>query len=663
MTEEKKTGLLKAKAVKDSVISKVRDLGEGQQGLLVEKTSYETSPSFSYHNGLVMSIVQLYVRNGSNRQMVFTDLLEVIPSNPREGVKIFFIEKDGVIKDNEKKALAKKNAGDSRTVIEQEDSFNAKKSTRHKKDASESDQDKSDIEDYYTYELTLNTAEPIVYFTNLLAIVGPDQDSVEEQIRDLNAFLDKRHEGMRWDSVAGDQRDRLQRLFTRLEKETNGSVDTSTAHNYAGINFAASPGLCDAKGAVIGDDVLSLTGSSAVYDFEESTKDIAVIAIPSTEVMRHYEPDGANHVPVASIIAQACANDIVLNGHRAAHLVLNGFDYMDERQGYLRPVTQGAFRQYDVNRMTINPMQGFGSINEITAIYSRLVTKITNIFDILNNMFFERNEDQGLNYRAAVQKAVNSFYVNHGLWVANAQTSPLRTNIINVQHPEAYPTMAVLVQELTTMEDAARAQGSVAQADRAAALHAILTNSITEAMDVLGCTTSIEESNALQTYYNFKNVSSVKMKQVQFVNILDYVLYTLKKDDVLVIHGANHLYKTVLGAMSVETLKAAQRRGVRVVMTFDTITSPENNLEYDGLNMSDMFSIRGSYYTDFDSDVSWSLVGAMLQDELHKYARIMNNAELSDQIVQQAAVRGACQALLHRNFGRVNNFIKLSTVI
>ena len=76
-----------------------------------------------------------------------------------------------------------------------------------------------------------------------------------------------------------------------------------------------------------------------------------------------------------------------------------------------------------------------------------------------------------------------------------------------------------------------------------------------------------------------------------------------------------------------------------------------------------MFTMHGSYYTDFGSDVSWSMTGALMADEIEKYASIMSNQGLSDVIVANAMVRNNCQVLLHRNAGQINNFIRLACVI
>lgn len=648
-------------------------------GALVEPTSYEFSPSYVHHNGKYATIAQLYCRRGSNRQMTFSDVLDILPTHPRKGVKIYFMEYDGVIKDSEKNDLIKKNASGGKKTIQAEEERTIKAARgdknqqmadrlfHHEKDESERETDKSDIEDFNRYELTLDSPEPVVYYRFQIEIVGDDKAEIEEQLNDMNTLLNQRHAGMQWDSTAGDQKERFVSLYAPLRKLNR--VDTSTGRNYAGINFAASPALCDERGIPIGDDVLSLVGSSAIFDFDgsfaKSHRQTAYIAVPSSERLGLYEADGQSHISVASVAAQACANDCVLNGHRVAHIVLNGWDYLDGTRRFARDVSDdvldAAFATYDVARVTINPLQGFGRKNEVAAVYARLKEKLTNIFDILNDYNFENGSNGDL-LRATTVKIIDSFYRQRGLWKPDSDVRPDDAMIVELRHPEAYPTMSQLLNAFTTAEDTERRRNSTNLADVAYTLHANLTASLSSAMAILGHQTSIADSNALQTYYDFSNITSDTMRQVQFINILDYVLYTLKPNDLLVIHGTDQLHRYVLSTMVSDVLRAAQRRGVRLLFVFDTISSPQLRA-FDGANPADLFSMRGAYYIDFGSDPAWTMVGAMLADELDRYKEIMNDTNFSDIISAYAQTRGRCQVLLHRDLGQTNNFIRLAPVI
>ena len=203
--KDKKSILDNIMSVKDSLLSstKVKPTGE-----FVENTSYEFSPSYVYHNGLYSTTVQLYTREGSNRMMSFTDILDIIPSSPNSGIKIYMIEKDGIIRDEEKNALIRANATAGKTAINAEYEKRAEvknddkasiieKALTPDKDASAIEQDRANVTDYSDYEMLINTPQPIVFYQFQLRIVGSNIDDIEEQIADLNASLDRRHAGMK----------------------------------------------------------------------------------------------------------------------------------------------------------------------------------------------------------------------------------------------------------------------------------------------------------------------------------------------------------------------------------------------------------------------------------------------------------------------------------
>ena len=56
-----------------------KDNNREEVDYFLEKSPYYISPSFISHNGRHASILTLYVRIGTNRQMTFTDVLDFIP--------------------------------------------------------------------------------------------------------------------------------------------------------------------------------------------------------------------------------------------------------------------------------------------------------------------------------------------------------------------------------------------------------------------------------------------------------------------------------------------------------------------------------------------------------------------------------------------------------
>lgn len=642
---------------------------DSEKGELVDNTSYEFSPSFIYHRGEYSSIVQLYAESSVSRDMTFIDFLDIIPANPRKGVKIYLCEKDGVIKDEERNTLIKKNATQSVKAIKSEykEEESSKPKTKleealtPKKTQADTERDSRDVENYSSYESLINTTDSIVYYQFFLIITSNSRSEIDEQIEDLNTLLKAKYNGIKWNSTAGDQKERFVRIFAPLVKEP--FVDTATCVNYAGINLAASPALCDNQGVAIGDDAYSLVNSAAIFDFERSTQSEAYIVIPKNERMGLYAPRTEKPFSSSSIVAQAAANDICMNGHKAVHFVFNGFNYLDESMHTMKQMPDGLAKWFDVSRVTINPLEGFGNIKDVVSLFSLHREKLINIFDLLNNYQFETSGEFGFKLRAQVDDAIMRFYIANKYWDANAMINPERTNFVNLAHPEAYATLGNLIQSFTSLEGEARNKGSVNQADIAHALHSTLDSALTAHRSIFGSTTKIKPSNALNTYYDFSSIIDENVKQAQFLNILNYALSTVTRGDVIVIHGVDNLHKYVINKMAYGMIKRAEDNGIRFIFTFDAVESPITSVDFEGANHADVFSMQSTYYTNFATDPSWTMMGSLMPEQVDAYSRIIGSTGLSQVIVNGLTQHGGCQVLLHRERGQVNNFIKLSTII
>lgn len=625
--------------------------GKKKRAALVDGHTYEQSPSFTWHNGKCMTITQLYVRVGSNRQLGFEDIIDMIPVSPMDGIDLWLIVDDRVIKDDEKKVIIRKNAISNKKAIA---NIAADGSEKDRDDSSANLMRRAEAEDYDEYGLIIDSAEPIITFRVQLVIQGPDEEAVEEQLNVINATFDKRHEGMSFDSVGGDQNARLTKLFSALPRDL--SVMTSTGSNYAGMNFGVRPGLNDEGGIPIGYDALSLSSSTAFFNFDSSTKKLGIIAMPHSSEMKRYEMESGGttlpHVSTSSLIAQAAANDACIKGHAVKHLVLNGFDYFENGRYYRPRETQDIFTRHDVSKVTVNPLQGFGDVNEVVQVYNRLTKKIVDIFDALENLKLDKDD------RAIILTVIQNFYMHNRLWSADAEINPLRVSrLVDADDPSTFPTMSQLINEFTTIANMAVSKNRELKADRVETLYSILSEALMSNMGAIGRPTSIKRSYAPQTYYDFGGLSSQQMVQVQMLNLLPYVMWTCSPGDMVIIHGAEALWLETL-KRSYETVKAAQRKGIRVILAFDSVDTPASS----SFEMASVFNLKGSWYVDLDTDVDWSIVGKMTTDELVKYEEALG-LELSNVIKSRAVAKTPAQALVHRCSDMTNSFVHMSVIV
>lgn len=634
-------------------IKKQKEEKKDDKKFLTDSTPYRFTPSFMKHNGKYATIVKLYLRQGSNRGLSYMDVIDFVPTQANTGVEMYFIVDDKVIKSEEKDKLITQNSVKNLAVLE--DDEQRAKDKRNKSQQSETQNvveiRTSEQEDYALYQSIIGKSEVIAVFDWVLLVVGDSPEAIDEQLNQLNTRLKKEHDGAVWDSLPGEQQERFSRFFDELEPDR--FKETTVSSNYAGLSVAMSAGLLDERGVPIGKDIFAPSQPTAFFDFENSTRSQAIIAMPKSSVIPFYRnQDSEVQVPASSILAQAAANHIVMNGHRAHHIVLNKFDYFEDGKYYRPQDSERIFKRYDVSKMTINMMQGFGDIKDVAKVYARLQQKIVNIFNVMRNLTLTETQE------SIISSALSEMYESEQYWIADADLYPERTKIVDIKYPETYATAATFLSSFTTYAEKALREGKVNRADDAETLGNLLRSSLDMYRSVIGRTTTIEPTTALQVYYEFANASSLQLKQIQFLNTIEYIIHTAAKGDVIVIHGCEQLYDRV-AKMTVEAINAAKEKGIRFIFAFDAISSISNSVS---IPMNDMFKMQNVYYTDLDVDVSWSAVGQLIPNELDQYKKALNT-ELSDQIIATLQSKIENQVMIHRAIGKVNNFIQLNPII
>lgn len=643
----------KDKKTKTKKKSKFSLTSKFKNQFLTEKSPYKFTSSYIMHNGKVASIFQLMVRAGTNRNLSYNEIMEFIPISTLEGIEIHLITDDVLIKYDDKKRLIAKNSKENKRTLEDSEQYSKQKD---EDDNSKKVQRESDVEDYDDYEYMKESAEPVVVFNWRLLIIGNTKEDVEEQKEQLQLTLDQRREGASWWSLPGDQYERFTKLFGKLEKDEK--TQTSTGSNYAGLSIVLNPGLFDEKGLPIGQDQLSLTQATACFDFETYTLSQGCICMPrSAYIPYYYDESRSVQISASSIVAQYAANHFVLNGHRVHHIVLNDFDYFDNGpngQGiFYRPLNIDEFyTRYDVERTTINPMQGFGEdYDKLIGIYTRLIDKIVNIFNLLYDLKLDVME------QSIVKDALNSFYLNIRYWNNNVDKAPKDTFIINVENPEDYTTLGAFINEFESLMTKAMNENRENKADKIEGLQKVLNHALSSYTSVLNRPTNIVSTDADQVFYQFNNIESLTLKQIQFINLIDYIIYTAKKDDVIIIHGFDQV-RSEVADMVLPSIQAAKKDGIRFIYAFDNIQSP---VVKDG-KLNDIFDMQKKYYNDLDSDMSWLFLGTILPSELPLVTKSLNS-QLSPTIESQLVNKIPNQVLVHRRAGEVNNFVRVNVLI
>ena len=624
-----------------------------ERDFLVDDYPFTFEPSYYEHNGLHHAILQLYVRPGSNKDLSHEDIIKFIPISTLENTSINIINDDNIIKGDMKKLIIKRNSAGNKGVLEETDE---EESDKQEDTKSEKDQRQSQFNDYAEYEDIIDSADPIVVFRWSLLVIGHTREEVEDQIEIINQDLDKNLDGAQWDSLPGEQPDRLNNLFLTIPQDENEL--TATNYNYSGLDLALNSGLNDPNGLPLGSNFLSLYKSNIYFDFENSTQKQAVISIPrnSNAIPLYAQPpekegEEFNDLSSSSLIAQYAANQYNFYGHRVHHIVLNDFDYFQKELYYREPTVADIFDRFNVMDVTINPLQGFGPVEDAVRIYSSLREKNENIFNILMN--FELTQSQ----KALVLEALSSFYQDRGYWSAEAAKKPKLSRITDIKDPETYETLIAFLNFFDTLSKRYLNDGYEAKATDVDTLKSVLESSLDEYTNVLAQTTTIKESKSMQVYYDFSKIESLKLKHLQLVNIIDYIINDADKDDVVILHGFDTILSKV-SDMIIENIQNAQSKGVRFLFCFDSVESRETA----NGKLNDIFEMKTKYYKDLDTDMDWTIVGRLLPEELPKFKDALNQ-QLGRTVENCLLHKAQDLALLHRSYGAVNDFVNLQFII
>ena len=95
---------------------------------------------------------------------------------------------------------------------------------------------------------------------------------------------------------------------------------------------------------------------------------------------------------------------------------------------------------------SVNVIQAYGSVEDQKMIYQRMQSKISLIFDILQNFTLDNNA------KAQIEKALRETYNKTRKWSTEADKKPNLGKLVN-QNPELFPTLSTLAATLETQTE------------------------------------------------------------------------------------------------------------------------------------------------------------------------------------------------------------------
>lgn len=427
--------------------------------------------------------------------------------------------------------------------------------------------------------------------------------------------------------TVGTNRSKRGQLFNPLY--VTEKVNTSTLENYAKLCFFQRTTLQDELGEEFGFDFLapSQIGEDGKAQYPKVLIDakgyfnrLAVVAHArefsrNDYVFKDVYLDEARTIKKpqsqASVTSQHIANQFLLEGKKVVHLVLNDFDYFrletphqrDSKQ--LQEAIKRETQIIDASKVSVNPLQPFAKNRteekeeEIPA-YDRSKKKFNTIIHALS---YYRHEDSGL-----IDEVFDEMMKDEGLWNEDNNKMILRRNYLE-QAAVKYPAFDRAVNRFSEKESFLRAEGKIREAEEVAAIKRRLDSFLTNNMTLIGTKTSLQlDDSKVNFYINLNNLDALQ-KNVQTINLIDYLTEFLGEGDLIVIHGTEVLDVPTFDYLT-EQFKRTFEKKVRVLLSYDvtdSIKKPKKN----ALGTSNIFVMKGILFEEFNTGVDFSFVGRM----------------------------------------------------
>ena len=406
-------------------------------------------------------------------------------------------------------------------------------------------------------------------------------------------------------------------------------VNTTTLENYAKLCFFQRTTLQDELGEEFGYDFLAPSqigenGNSkypkVLIDAKNYLNKLGIVAIPRDfsrfdYVFNDVYQDEAETIKkpqsLASVTSQQVANQFLMEGKKVVHIVLNDFDYFRLETPHNRDTKQfqnaiiEETQIIDGSRISINPLQPFAKNRteekeeEIPA-YGRSKKKFNTI---VQTLIYYQGEDTGM-----VDEIFDEMMENEALWNRDNDVMVGRRNYLQ-QPASKYPAFDRAITRFETKEANLRRDMKIDEAKEVARIKRRLESFLTNNRSLIGSKTTLELDESKFNYYIRLDKLDTLQKNIQVINLVDFVTEFLEAGDLIVIHGAEILDVRTYDYLS-EQFERTYDKKVRVLLSYDVTDSLKPSTK-NSLGSSNVFTLTKRLYEEFNTGVDWSFVGRM----------------------------------------------------
>ena len=422
----------------------------------------------------------------------------------------------------------------------------------------------------------LNRGESYLNVQTRILVKAPDLDTLDVAVERLDRLYTERFGTISTMAYAGDQRRELSTLLSPNE-EKRGRGMYATSSELAGSYSLVTHGLEDAGGEYVGSMTGDVNNSSVIFDVDAYRHHV-VVASEGVNRSR-----GMAHVSDmwGSKIGQAC----LMNGGRVVHVLLDDCDLSK-----LGPSFKKFTTVLDMGQGELNMFEMFGDTADELAIFASQMEKLK----LMCEQAYECTPEDRAIVRGTLEELVTRFYIDRGMWRANAGEHRDELRVVGVPHSDV-PRLRDFITYLET--EYKRMSNLTARDDErmhaVSVLRSVFNNLLSTNGDLFDNHTapSIDGiRSSRRTVYDFSGLRrrGEGVAMAQLVNVIDLAISQCHRGDVVIFHGAQVIDRdSNLRAYISSQFDKLWGRGGRVALMYSSIEAMIDDVGFNKFDSAD----------------------------------------------------------------------------
>ena len=252
----------------------------------------------------------------------------------------------------------------------------------------------------------------------------------------------------------------------------------------------------------------------------------------------------------------------------------------------------------------------FGDEHNEMAVFASQMEKLK----LMAEQGYETTPEDKSIIQGSLEEVATQFYIDNNMWRENAQANRQFLRVVGIPHdnvPMLREFSAYLNQRYSSRVRSTSKDQEALHADNV--LHFLFRNMLTTNGDLFDCITTDEIDKAKinrRVIYDFSSLArrGKGVVMAQFVNVLDFAIQTLEKEDVVIVYGAEHIEPSVMNYVENE-FSHAYSKGVRIVWIYEDVEA----------------MLAGQHMNKFDS-ADYTILGKMSANMASAYRDALGQA-------------------------------------